>query len=159
MIPAIRTALQHADGSEIAGSVARGESFRIQVDGAEIMLSPEDLLIETSSAAGYACAEDSGYLTALDTTLDEELLREGIARELIRTVQDARKLAGLEVSDRIVLGVSGSSAVDEALERFRDHLMSETLAVDWVVGQSDALIRDQRSLDDHAWTIEISKAG
>jgi isoleucyl-tRNA synthetase len=159
MIPAIRTALQNADGSEIAGSVARGEGFRIQVDGAEIVLSPEDLLIETGSAAGYACAEDSGYLTALDTTLDEELLREGIARELIRTVQDARKLAGLEVSDRIVLGVSGSSAVGEALERFRDYLMSETLAVDWVVGQSNALIRDQRSLDDHAWTIEISKAG
>ena len=159
MIPAIAKALQNADGSEIAGAVARGESFRVKVEDGETVLSPEDVLIETGSAAGYACAEDSGYLTALDTTLDEDLLREGIARELIRTVQDARKLAGLDVSDRIVLGVSGSSAVDEALERFRDYLMSETLAVDWVVGQSDAIVRDQRTLDEHEWTIEISKAG
>jgi isoleucyl-tRNA synthetase len=158
MIPAIARALQDTDGSAIAGAVARGESFRVKIDGREVELGPEDVLIETSSAAGYACAEDSGYLTALDTTLDEDLLREGIARELIRTVQDARKLAGLDVSDRIVLGVSGSSAVGEALERFRDHLMSETLAVDWVVGQSDALVRDRRTLDQHEWTIEISKA-
>jgi hypothetical protein len=55
--------------------------------------------------------------------------------------------------------VSGSSAVGEALERFRDYLMSETLAVDWVVGQSDALVRDRRTLDQHEWTIEISKTG
>jgi isoleucyl-tRNA synthetase len=159
MIPAIAKALQNADGGEIAGAVARDESFRVRVDDEEIVLSPEDVLIETSSAAGYACAEDSGYLTALDTTLDEDLLREGIARELIRTVQDARKMAGLDVSDRIVLGVSGSSAVGEALERFRDYLMSETLAVDWAVGQSDPLVRDRRTLDEHEWTIEISKAG
>jgi isoleucyl-tRNA synthetase len=74
-------------------------------------------------------------------------------------VQDARRQAGLDVSDRIVLGISGSEAVDDALERFRDYLMSETLAVDWVVGQTDALLRDQRTLDHHDWTIEISRAG
>ena len=158
-IPAIRKALENAEGSEIAGAVARGEVFHLNVEGEDIALSGEDVLIETSSATGYACAEDSGYLTALDTTLNDELLREGIARELIRTVQDARKQAGLDVSDRIVLGISGSSAVDDALERFRDYLMSETLAVDWVVGQKDALLRDQRTLDQHGWTIEISRAG
>jgi isoleucyl-tRNA synthetase len=159
LIPAIARALQNAEGSEIAGAVARSENVSLRVDDQEIVLDPEDVLIETSSAAGYACAEDSGYLTAFDTTLDEDLRREGIARELIRTVQDARKLAGLDVSDRIVLGVSGSSAVGEALERFRDYLMSETLAVDWMTGQSDPLFRDRRSLDEHDWTIEISRAG
>jgi isoleucyl-tRNA synthetase len=159
MIPAIARALKDAEGGEIAGAVARSESVSVKVDDQEIVLGPEDVLIETSSAPGYACAEDSGYLTAFDTTLDEDLRREGIARELIRTVQDARKLAGLDVSDRIVLGVSGSSAVGEALERFRDYLMAETLAVDWMTGQSDPLFRDRRSLDEHHWTIEISRAG
>jgi isoleucyl-tRNA synthetase len=158
LIPVIRQALQDADGSEIAGSVARGEGFRLTVGGEDIVLGPEDVLVETSAAAGYACAEDSGYLTALDTTLDEELVREGIARELIRTVQDARKQAGLEVSDRIVLGVSGSSAVDEALERFRDYLMSETLAVEWRVDHAEPLMRGSRSLDEHEWVIEITRA-
>jgi len=158
MIPSIRQALRDADGSEIAAAVARGEDFRLTIGGTEIALGADDVLIETSAAAGYACAEDSGYLAALDTTLDHELVREGIARELIRTVQDARKQAGLEVSDRIVLGVSGSSAVDEALEHFRDYLMSETLAVQWFVGQADPAFRDSRALDEHEWLIEITKA-
>ena len=65
------------------------------------------LLVETSSAEGFACAEDSGYLVGLDTSLDDELRREGLARELVRAVQDARKQAGLEVSDRIELLVEG----------------------------------------------------
>ncbi|MGH8166319.1 MAG: DUF5915 domain-containing protein [Woeseiaceae bacterium] len=84
---------------------------------------------------------------------------EGVARELIRTVQDARKRAGLDVSDRIVLGVSGSAAVDAALARYRDYLMSETLAVEWAVGQENVLVRDRRTLDHDEWTIEISKVG
>jgi isoleucyl-tRNA synthetase len=158
MIPAIRKALENTEGSEIAGAVARGETFELNADGDTIVLGPEDVLIETSSAPGYACAEDSGYLTALDTTLNDELVREGIARELIRTVQDARKQAGLDVSDRIVLGVSGSAAIAAALERYRDYLMSETLAVEWIVGQSDPLLRDRRTLDQDEWTIEITPA-
>ena len=159
LIPAIRQALQDADGGEIAGAVARGEDFRLAIEGTEVVLGADDVVIETNAASGYACAEDSGYLAALDTTLDDELVREGIARELIRTVQDARKQAGLEVSDRIVLGVSGSSAVDEALEHFREYLMSETLAVEWRVGQADPIVRDRRALDEHEWQIEITRAG
>ena len=159
MIPSVRRALDNAEGSEIASVVARGEPFQLEVDGTTISLSPEDVLIETSSAAGFACAEDSGYLTALDTTLNDELVLEGVLRELIRTVQDARKRAGLDVSDRIVLGVSGSAAVDAALDRYRDYLMSETLAVEWTVGQEDPLVRERRTLDQDEWTIEISKGG
>ncbi|HLU05744.1 MAG TPA: isoleucine--tRNA ligase [Woeseiaceae bacterium] len=158
LIPAIRNAMENADGSAIAGAVTRGENFRLRVGDQEITLSPDDVLIETSSASGFACAEDSGYLAALDTTLDDDLLAEGIARELVRTVQDARKQAGLNVSDRIVLGVSGSPAVEDALGRFRDYLMSETLAVEWKTGQREALLREARSLDQHTWNIEISKA-
>jgi isoleucyl-tRNA synthetase len=122
-----------------------------------LVLAAEDVLVETRSAEGFACGEDSGYLTALDTTLDDELIREGIARELIRTVQDARKKAGLEVSDRIVLGISGSEGVRAALDRYREHLMTETLAVDWRVEQDEPLIRERRTLDDEEWTIELAK--
>jgi isoleucyl-tRNA synthetase len=156
-LPAIRAALQAADGAGIASSVARGESFGLEVDGEMLVLAAEDVLVETRSAEGFACGEDSGYLTALDTTLDDELIREGIARELIRTVQDARKKAGLEVSDRIVLGISGSEGVRAALDRYREHLMTETLAVDWRVEQDEPLIRERRTLDDEEWTIELAK--
>jgi isoleucyl-tRNA synthetase len=114
-------------------------------------------LVETSSAEGYACGEDGGFLTALDTTLNDELISEGIARELIRTVQDARKQAGLEVSDRIVLGVSGSEGVESGLSQYRDYIMSETLATKWQVGQTDASFVAEKALGTEHWTIEISK--
>jgi isoleucyl-tRNA synthetase len=156
-IPAIRAALEAEDGAEIAGKAERKEDIIIKVPTREITLTGEDLLIHTSSAEGFACAEDSGYLTELDTTLTAELIDEGIAREIIRSVQDARKQAGLEVSDRIVLGISGSAGVEKALAAHRDYIMAETLATDWAVAQTDPLFSIERELGDERWTIEFSK--
>jgi isoleucyl-tRNA synthetase len=156
LIPVIRKALEEADGGSIASAVANGETFEIIAGGETIALEGEDVLIETSSAEGYACSEDSGYLTALDTTLNDALINEGFARELVRSIQDARKQAGLEVSDRITLGVSGSAAVETAISAHRDYVMSETLAVAWEVGQSKPLYSDSKELGDDRWRIEIS---
>ena len=158
LVPQIREALTSADGAAIASAVAAGEAFEITAGGQGVRLGPEDVLVETHSAEGYTCSEDSGFLVALDTTLTDELVREGMARELVRTVQEARKQAGLEVSDRIVLGVSGTGVVDAALDGYRDYLMAETLAVQWSVGQRQPLYRDERSLDAETWTIEISRS-
>jgi isoleucyl-tRNA synthetase len=157
LIPLIRKALEDADGGAIASAAASGDTFEIDAAGESITLTAEDILIETSSAEGYACAEDSGYLTALDTTLDDELINEGIARELVRSIQDARKQAGLEVSDRISLGVSGTCGVETAIAAHRDYIMSETLATAWEVNQPNALYEDKKDLGDDSWTIEISK--
>jgi isoleucyl-tRNA synthetase len=158
LIPAIRSALEVADGAVIAGAAARGESFEIEVDGDSLTLVGDDVLIETSSAEGYACAEDGGYLTALDTKMSDDLINEGFAREVVRSIQDARKQAGLEVSDRILLGVSGSSAIERALAEHRDYIMAETLAVRWETGQSEALFSATRKLGDAHWTLEFRKA-
>ncbi len=157
LIPAVREALNAADGAAIAGAVAANESFSVELGDQTITLDAEDVLIETSSAQGYACGEDGGYLTALDTSLNDSLILEGLARELVRTVQEARKQAGLEVSDRIVLGVSGSAGVEASLAEHRDFLMAETLALEWEVRQTEPLFKEERSLDEEAWSIEISK--
>jgi isoleucyl-tRNA synthetase len=158
LIPAIRSALEAADGAAIAGAIARGESFEIQAGQETLTLAGDDVLVETSSAEGYACAEDGGYLTALDTTLSEDLVNEGFAREVVRSIQDARKQAGLEVSDRIVLGVSGSAAIENALARHRNYVMAETLAVEWSTDQPEALYSGTRELGDEQWTLEFRKA-
>jgi len=157
LVPQIKKALLDADGGAIASAAAAGEPFEIEVAGQTIPLIGDDVLIETSSAEGYSCEADAGYLTALDTTLTEELINEGFARELVRSVQDARKQAGLEVSDRITLGVSGSAAVESALDQHRDYLMAETLATSWVVEQADALYSENRELGEETWKIEITK--
>ena len=157
-LPAVRQALGEADGAAIASVVARDETFELAVGDDTIELGGDDVLIETSSAEGYACETDAGYLAALDTSLDDDLINEGLAREVVRSVQDARKLAGLEVSDRIVLGVTGSATVESALAAHRDYLMNETLAVDWATGQADPLTKDLRKLEEHSWVIEFRKA-
>ena len=71
-------------------------------------------------------------------------------------MQEARKQAGLEVEDRITLGVSGNGPVDEALSKYRDLLMAETLAEAWQVGQAGAF-EAEGSLDEASWRIEISR--
>lgn len=157
LIPLIRKALEESDSAAIASAVANGEGFTIEVQGETISLGFEDVLIETSSAEGYACAEDSGYLAGLDTTLSEELIREGIARELVRTIQDARKQAGLEVSDRIRLGVSGSAGVVAALQEYQSYLMAETLATEWQTQQNNPLFTAERNLESETWLIEITR--
>jgi isoleucyl-tRNA synthetase len=131
LIPALREYLSRVDGAAIAAAAARGEAHRATVAGQEVELEPAMLLIETESARGFACAEGEGYLVGLDTTLDAELRREGLAREVVRAVQDARKQAGLEVSDRIVLDVEGDAAVTAAVAAHRPYIEAETLTGRW----------------------------
>jgi isoleucyl-tRNA synthetase len=157
-LPAIRKVIEAAEGPEIARAKDNGEPIVIEIPTATLTLTGEDFLVETSSAEGYACAEDVGYLAALDTTLSDALLDEGLAREIVRSVQDARKQAGLEVSDRIVLGVSGSAAVEKALASHRDYVMTETLAIEWVVGHAKPLFTIERQVDDSSWMIEITRS-
>jgi isoleucyl-tRNA synthetase len=77
----------------------------------------------------------------------------------VRSVQDARKQAGLEVSDRIVLGVSGSDGVERALATHRGYVMAETLATQWETAQAAPLHTARRELGDEHWTLEFRKAG
>jgi len=157
LVPAIRNALTAADGALIAGASSRGESFELEVDGQVLSLEAGDVLVETESAEGYACGEEGGYLTALDTSLDDDLIKEGLAREIVRSVQDARKQAGLMVSDRIVLGITGSPAVEAALAVHREYVMTETLASAWDTEADAALFDETRSVAGESWRIVFTK--
>ena len=159
LIPALREFLAEADGAAIAAAVARGETQRWEIDGNVLEIAPEELLVESSSAEGFACAEEGGYLVGLDTSLNEELKLEGIARELVRAVQDARKQAGLEVSDRIVLMVEGDERVASALARYRDYLMSETLASSWQRPPEGAAFVSRQDDGDANWRIYLAREG
>ena len=158
LIPAIRETLSAMDGVKIARIVDRNESFNLDINDKIISLKPEDIIVETSSAEGYVSAEDGGYLAAIDINLDEKLIIEGMSRELVRTVQEARKKAGLEVSDRIILGIKGSALVETSIIQYRDLIMSETLAVQWEVNQKNSIFVEEKALEKERWTIEISQS-
>jgi isoleucyl-tRNA synthetase len=157
LIPAIRTALAAADGGQIAAAVAAGQAFSLEAGGQTLSFEAQDVLVESESAQGYASAEEAGFLVGLDTRLNDELRAEGLAREVVRSVQDARKQAGLEVSDRITLRVSGSAGVQDAIDTHRDFIMSETLATNW---GDDAFVGDyvvEHDVDGESWTIKLSR--
>ena len=109
--------------------------------------------LRVPAAEGYACAEEGGYLVGLDTRLTDDLRIEGLALELMRTVQDARKQADFEVSDRISLRLVGSAGVEAALAAHRDLIMSETFAIEWGDEQFEGTFTTRRELDDESWSI------
>jgi isoleucyl-tRNA synthetase len=156
LIPKIRDYLAKADGAAIAAAVARGESQTFAIDGETLTIEPADLLVESAAAEGFACAEEEGYLVGLDTKLDDALRREGLARELVRAVQDARKQAGLEVADRIVLSVEGDAAVTAALAEHRDYLMNETLASAWRQPGAGEFVATQEQ-GEARWVIRLAR--
>jgi isoleucyl-tRNA synthetase len=158
-IPAIRAACAACDGAAVAAAVAAGRPFTLDAGGEPLQLEPEDVLVETSAAEGYASAEDEGYLVALDTRLDDALLREGLARELVRTVQDARKQADLNIADRIRLRIEGSAGVQAALAQYRDFIMAETLATDWAADGFQPEFSVEHTLSNEHWRIALARQG
>jgi isoleucyl-tRNA synthetase len=139
LVPALAAALKELTGDaarEAARDVEAGRTVTLAVDGQQLELLPEELLVESSSPAGYAVAEDTGVLVALDTTLTPELTTEGLARELVRNIQDARKEAGFAISDRIVVylgGADGDAEVEGVLRAWGAYVREETLADDLVL--------------------------
>jgi len=163
--PAIRKALAGADGAAVAAAVRSGETVTVTVGGHEVTLGAEDVIVETVAAGGYACAEQDGFLVALDTAVDEALQLEGLAREMVRTVQDARKQAGLAVADRIVLRISGDgdAEVAAALDQHRDFIMNETLAEEWGADDFAGAFTVSHEFSDgrrpHRWRIALARIG
>jgi isoleucyl-tRNA synthetase len=116
--PRIRSALQ-AGRFELVDGRVYVEGFTLEADEVTLSLQP---------APGYAAAADRGVLVVLDTALTPELAAEGRAREVVRLIQDARKRAGFNVSDRIRVRYAASDGVADALERHADYVQRETLA-------------------------------
>ncbi|GGR45198.1 isoleucine--tRNA ligase [Deinococcus seoulensis] len=134
-VPQVRAALAAADASEIARFVRDGKQFEVVAPtGERFELGPDEVLVDAQSPEGFAAQEEAGYLVAFDTTLTRELELEGLARDLVRGVQDARKKAGFEVQDRISLHLDLQGDAREAAEVWQEYLMSETLAETLVFG-------------------------
>jgi isoleucyl-tRNA synthetase len=91
-------------------------------------MTPEEVEVHRSAAEGYAIAEDNNYLVALDTRLTEDLLMEGLAREVVRRVQTMRKDADFDISDTITLKYNASERLATAIERFSEYIRAETLS-------------------------------
>lgn len=145
-LPKVRAALAEGRYERRDGTVV--------VEG--ITLEASELLISHEGAAGHAVGHDAGLVVALDTRLTPELEREGLARELVRKVNELRKDAGLEISDRISLRYGGD--VGAALESHGDLVASETLASSVTAGPSGSGHRWSGELNGIAVELELEKS-
>jgi isoleucyl-tRNA synthetase len=128
--PAVAAAVREADAGELPPRLQRGERIGVDVPGlGRVELGPEEVGVVEEPVTGWRVVREGGASVALDLTITPELRLEGLARELVRAVQDLRKEAGLKVSDRIELAIDADGEVAEAVRAHGDYLRGETLAV------------------------------
>ena len=157
--PLVRQALAGMDQSELAERFGAGESVTIEVDGTSYEVAPEDVEVRSAPRAGFSVAEDGGYLVAVTTDLTPELVLEGQAREVVRRVQQLRKDAGLDISDRIRLHLGESALLRAMLEQHGAYVTDEVLAVEtvWSSGKLPA-DRVEFDLDGAGVAVGLARA-
>jgi isoleucyl-tRNA synthetase len=128
-MPQVAAAVAALDPAHVSSAVRGGGHVGISVGGTEHELVPEDLLLAMQPLEGYQLEREGSHAVALELSLDDDLVREGLAREIVHAVQNARKAAGLAVEDRIELTLGGDDALLEAARAHEETVAAETLAV------------------------------
>ena len=126
----IKNVLSGLDGNAAMDELNANGCLRFEVNGEEVVLNREDLLIDTAQMEGYVSEDDNGITVVLDTNLSEELLEEGFVREIISKVQTMRKEADFEVMDKIVITYEGSEKAETVFAKNADEIGAETLALE-----------------------------
>ena len=129
MLGGIRQGLEQLDGNAAMDEINATGSLKLDVNGQEITLFKEDLLIDTAQIPGYVSENDNGITVVLDTNLTEELLEEGFVREIVSKIQTMRKEAGFEVMDKITVTYAGSEKAESVFEKHGEEIGNEVLAV------------------------------
>ena len=123
----MRGELQKLDGAAVVAAFNRGETVTIRMDDTDIVLSKEDVLVEAVKKEGFTSQVDGQLTVVLDTNLNEDLIREGYAREFISKVQTMRKDAGFDVTDRIEISCTCKPSLKKALENSTEMILSGVL--------------------------------
>jgi isoleucyl-tRNA synthetase len=127
-MPQVASAVEALDAARVAASLRAGQTVGVAIDGHDHELTAEDLLLAMRPLEGYQLEREGSHAVALELALDGALRREGLAREVVHAVQNARKAAGLQVEDRIALTLSGDAELLEAAREHEGYVAGETLA-------------------------------
>jgi isoleucyl-tRNA synthetase len=128
--PEVRKAILAMDAQESAQALLNGEAIKVTVDKEDLEILPDEIEVRAEARSGLEVASEGAYLAALKTDLTPELVREGLAREFVRRVQDLRKQADFDIADRIYTYISASENLAQAIEEHRDYIMGETLTLE-----------------------------
>jgi isoleucyl-tRNA synthetase len=157
LFPRLRQALGEMDQSPLALALLRGETVTVEVEGTEVELTPDTVLVVPEPRAGYAVQQEDVYTVGITTEITEELRQEGLARELARHLNQLRKDANLDLTDRIEVWIDGD--LDGVIEGFAEYLKAETLATALYEGAppSNAAARTSVDVDGKPVTLALRK--
>ncbi len=129
--------LEDVDGSAVRRAFDADGVFTLAVDGETVTLAPDEVEIRAEQHDDLTLAQDGPHAVALDLTLDDELRAEGLARELIRALNDLRKTTGFALADRINIKLQAPERIAEAAKKHRDWIMAEALATDLEIHETE----------------------
>lgn len=152
-IKAFGAYLAKADAAEVAAELEANGKIAIELNGEEIRAEREFIDVRIDAKEGFAVAMDKNVFVILDTNLNEELVNEGYARELISKVQQLRKSGGLEMMDNIRIYISADDEIRTAAAKYNDYICRETLAL----SIEERECGDEYDLNGHKTGIEIEK--
>jgi isoleucyl-tRNA synthetase len=155
-MPQVAAAVAALDPMHVGQALRDGKTVAISIDGHDHQLSDEDLLLAMAPLDGYQLEREGSHAVALDLALDDDLRREGLAREVVHAVQNARKAAGLAVEDRIRLVLGGDEALVGAAQAHEDYLAREVLAVE--VAYDGAADGEPATIEDRELRIAVARA-
>jgi isoleucyl-tRNA synthetase len=136
-MPQLAAAIEALDPTSVAQALADGREVGVNLNGHDHTLGPEDISLVMEPLEGYQVEAAAGHAVALALEVDDELRREGLAREIVHAVQGARREAGLEVTDRIALTLDGDAELLDAARAHEEHLAGETLATAVAYGPAE----------------------
>ncbi|BDF35818.1 isoleucine--tRNA ligase [Lachnospiraceae bacterium] len=142
MLGGIKSALDTLDGNAAMDELNATGALKLDVNGQEITLFREDLLIEAAQMEGYVSENDNGITVVLDTNLSEELLEEGFVREIISKIQTMRKEADFEVMDKIEVTYEGTEKAEKVFADNADVIAEETLALNMTKTAPSGFVKD-----------------
>ena len=158
MLGGIKAALDSVDGNAAMDEVNGTGALKLEVNGQEITLFREDLLIETAQIEGYVSENDNGITVVLDTNLTPELLEEGFVREIISKVQTMRKEADFEVMDRIRVTYDGSEKAEAIFTKHAGEIAGEVLANEVAKAEPAGYVKEWK-INGEAVTMGVEKEG
>ena len=142
LLGGIKQALTDINGTAAMNELRTNGVLKLDINGNDVELTEEDLLIETAQTEGYVSESDGETSVVLDTNLTPELIEEGFVREIISKIQTMRKEAGFEVMDKIVVYAHGNDKIQDVMKAHEDEIKSEVLADEMVLGETDGYVKE-----------------
>jgi isoleucyl-tRNA synthetase len=144
----IRNFLETCNASEVVETVKSGKPYVVNLGGSDVEFTLDDLLISSESMQGYVSSSDNGVTVVLDTNITEELLLEGVLREIVSKIQTMRKEAGFEVTDRINLYYTASGNAEKVLKASVEELKAAVLASNVISGEVKGFTKEWDIMGD-----------